>query len=138
MWAGLMRAIAALKHRNFRIFWTGQLISLIGTWMQNLAQGWLVLTLTDSPFLLGIVSAVQFTPMLLFSLLAGVVADRLPNTLSTGVSIQSFLSHGNTLAGVNRYCNVSLYHLGEYNNAVKCPGPPSGKSTNNNYDKSIF
>ena len=47
MWAGLMRAIAALKHRNFRIFWTGQLISLIGTWMQNLAQGWLVLTLTD-------------------------------------------------------------------------------------------
>jgi MFS family permease len=75
---GLMRAFAALKHRNFRIFWTGQLISLIGTWMQNLAQGWLVLTLTNSPFLLGLVSAVQFTPMLLFSLFAGVVADRLP------------------------------------------------------------
>jgi MFS family permease len=73
-----MRAIVALEHRDFRIFWTGQLISLIGTWMQNLAQGWLVLTLTDSPLLLGIVSAVQFTPMLLFSLLAGVAADRLP------------------------------------------------------------
>lgn len=78
MQTSLMRAIAALRHRNFRIFWTGQLISLIGTWMQNLAQGWLVLTLTDSPLLLGVVSAVQFTPMLLFSLLAGVIADRLP------------------------------------------------------------
>jgi len=78
MRTGVLQAVVALKHRNFRIFWTGQLISLIGTWMQNLAQGWLVLTLTNSPFLLGLVSAVQFTPMLLFSLFAGVAADRLP------------------------------------------------------------
>lgn len=78
MGTGVLQAVIALKHRNFRIFWTGQLISLIGTWMQNLAQGWLVLTLTDSPFLLGLVTAVQFTPMLLFSLFAGVAADRLP------------------------------------------------------------
>ncbi|MFY9140292.1 MAG: MFS transporter [Thermacetogeniaceae bacterium] len=78
MGAGALQAVVALKHRNFRIFWTGQLISLIGTWMQNVAQGWLVLTLTNSPFLLGLVTAVQFTPMLLFSLFAGVAADRLP------------------------------------------------------------
>lgn len=71
-------ALRALRHRNFRIFWCGQLISLIGTWMQNTAQGWLVLELTDSPFLLGLVSAIQWTPSLLLSLVAGVVADRFP------------------------------------------------------------
>ena len=69
---------AALRHRNFRIFLTGQSISLIGTWMQNMAQGWLVLTLTDSALLLGILTAVQYTPQLVFSLLAGVVADQVP------------------------------------------------------------
>ncbi len=78
MTTGLVQAVAALKHRNFRIFWTGQIISLIGAWMQSVAQGWLVLQLTDSPLLLGVVSAVQFTPMLFLSLIAGVAADRLP------------------------------------------------------------
>jgi MFS family permease len=67
----------ALQHRNYRLFWTGQLISLIGTWMQNLAQAWLVLTLShNDPFALGMVSALQFLPTLLFSLFTGVLADR--------------------------------------------------------------
>ncbi|MDB5078263.1 MAG: transporter [Chloroflexi bacterium] len=67
----------ALRHRNYRLFWVGQLISLIGTWMQNLAQAWLVLTLSNNdPFALGIVSALQFVPTLLFSLFTGVLADR--------------------------------------------------------------
>ena len=43
-----MHVFAALKHRNFRLFWTGNFLSNIGTWMQNVAQGWLVLTLADS------------------------------------------------------------------------------------------
>lgn len=60
--AGRFQALAALRHRNFRLFWSGQLISLIGTWMQNMAQGWLVLQLTNSPFLLGLVSAIQLRP----------------------------------------------------------------------------
>ncbi len=68
----------ALKHRNFRLFWFGQMISLIGTWMQNIGQDWLVLKLTNSAFLLGVVSALQFLPMLFLSLFAGVVIDRLP------------------------------------------------------------
>jgi MFS family permease len=68
----------ALKHRNFRLFWFGQMISLIGTWMQNIGQGWLVLELTNSSFLLGLVSAVQFLPVMLFSLFAGVIIDRFP------------------------------------------------------------
>ena len=66
---------AALRHRNFRLFYTGQLISLIGSWMQALAFGWLVLQLTNSSFYLGVVGALQTLPVLLFSFLGGVVAD---------------------------------------------------------------
>ncbi|MGE5581707.1 MAG: MFS transporter [Bacillota bacterium] len=74
----LQQTFAALKHRNFRLFWTGQAVSLIGTWMQNVAQSWLVLELTKSAFWLGVVSALQFLPMLVFSLFAGTLVDRLP------------------------------------------------------------
>lgn len=69
---------AALRHRDYKLFWTGHCVSVIGTWMQNVGQAWLVLQLTDSPFLLGLVSSLQFTPMLLLSLFAGVIVDRLP------------------------------------------------------------
>lgn len=68
----------ALTHRNFRSFWLGQCVSLIGTWMQNIGQSWLVYTLTDSPFLLGLVSTLQFLPILLFSLFAGSLIDIFP------------------------------------------------------------
>lgn len=67
---------AALKHRNFRLFFIGQLVSLIGTWMQATAQGWLVYQLTGSKILLGTVAAVGTLPMLLLSLWGGSVADR--------------------------------------------------------------
>lgn len=69
---------SALRHRNFRYYWGSMCISLIGTWMQNIAQPWLAYTLTESPFLLSLVGALQFTPMLLFSLFAGVIVDRFP------------------------------------------------------------
>jgi MFS family permease len=67
---------AALKHRNFRLFFIGQLVSLIGTWMQTTAQGWLVYQLTGSKVLLGTVAAVGTLPLLLLSLWGGSVADR--------------------------------------------------------------
>ena len=73
---GGFKPFIALRHRNFRLFFVGQLISLIGTWMQRVAQAWLVLQLTNSPFLLGLVSALQWLPVLLFSLIGGVAADR--------------------------------------------------------------
>src|SRR5256714_4906260 len=63
-------------HRNFRLFWTGQTVSLIGTWMQQVAQGWLALELTNSAFMVGLVSAAGSFPVLLLSLYGGVVADR--------------------------------------------------------------
>jgi MFS family permease len=69
-------AFASLRHRNFRIFWFGQLGSLTGTWMQATALGWLVLELTNSEFRLGLVTAATSLPVLLFTLYAGVVADR--------------------------------------------------------------
>jgi len=70
--------LAALSHRNFRWFWSGQCVSLIGSWMQRASQAWLVLEMTDSPFLLGLIGVMQFLPVMLLSLVAGVVADRLP------------------------------------------------------------
>lgn len=68
----------ALTHKNFRYFWFGQCVSLIGTWMQNVGQSWLVYTLTDSPLLLGLVGTIQFLPVTIFSLFAGVVVDKYP------------------------------------------------------------
>jgi len=68
----------AFRHKNYRLFWYGQGISLSGTWMQTTAQAWLVYELTKSPFLLGLIGALQFTPVMLFSLVAGVYLDRFP------------------------------------------------------------
>ena len=70
-------AIRALQHRDFRAFWVGQLVSLVGTWMQSVGQAWLVLELTNSPFELGLVSTLQFGPFLVFSVFAGALVDRL-------------------------------------------------------------
>ena len=66
----------ALRHRNFRLFWNGQLISLVGTWMQSVGQGWLMHRLTDSPWMLGVLGFAQFLPVTALSLWAGVVVDR--------------------------------------------------------------
>lgn len=63
-------------HRNFRLFWIGQTVSLIGTWMQQVGQGWLALELTNNAFLVGLVAAAGSFPVLLLSLYGGVIADR--------------------------------------------------------------
>jgi MFS family permease len=65
-----------LRHRNFRIFLLGQTLSLIGTWMQTMAQGWLALELTNSAFLVGLVATATSVPILLFTMPAGVLVDR--------------------------------------------------------------
>ena len=71
--------LAALGYRNYRLFFLGQLVSLIGTWMQTVGQQWLVIDrLTPSPFLLGLVAAAQFLPVLVLSLAAGAMADWVP------------------------------------------------------------
>jgi len=72
----LPAALRALHHRNYRLYWVGQLISLIGTWMQTTAQQWLVYRLTGSPVALGLVTLLNSLPALFLSLPAGVVIDR--------------------------------------------------------------
>jgi MFS family permease len=72
-----MAMVRALRHRNYRLFFAGQGISLIGTWMQRIAMSWLVYRLTNSPFLLGLVGFTGQLPLFLLSPFAGVLADRL-------------------------------------------------------------
>ena len=70
------RGFAALRHRNFRLYLMGQMLSQSGTWMQTVAMGWLVLKVTGSGGMLGLVSAAQFAPTLIFGAFAGTLADR--------------------------------------------------------------
>ena len=70
------RTLEPLKHRDFSLFWSGALISNIGTWLQNVALSWLVLEITNSPFWVSMVTFCQFIPTLLFGLFGGLVADR--------------------------------------------------------------
>src|SRR6185436_6612920 len=72
--SGMFRA---LSHRNYRLFWTGAFLSNVGTWMQAVAQGWLVLQLTNSPFWLGLDAFMATAPGLVLTLIGGVFADRI-------------------------------------------------------------
>ena len=74
------RTFASLRrHRNYRLFFTGQVISVSGTWMQNVALAWLVVELTHSPLAVGALAFCRFLPFTIFGLVAGVVADRIDN-----------------------------------------------------------
>lgn len=95
---------AALKHRNFRLFFVGQLVSLTGSWVQNTAQSWLVYQLTGSKVLLGTVAAVGSLPMLLLSIWGGSVADRHPKRTvifftQTGMMVLAFVFAGLVWSG---------------------------------------
>ena len=84
----------AFRHRNYRLFFAGQAISLVGTWMQQVAQGWLVLQLTHDPLWLGLVSLAQFGPVIALGLFGGVIADQLPKrkTLMATQSVAMILA----------------------------------------------
>ena len=74
---GLKRGFAALGIRNYRLYWSGQVVSLIGTWMQQVSLPWLVLALGGSPIQLGFVAVLQFGPSMILAPFGGVVADRI-------------------------------------------------------------
>lgn len=74
----LLESFPAFTHRNFKLFWFGQVVSLMGTWMQNTALNWLVYSMTNDRFLLGLMNAVQFTPFIILSLYAGIVVEKYP------------------------------------------------------------
>lgn len=90
----LTEAIRSLRVRNYRLYWFGQLVSISGSWMQDVALSWLVLSLTDSPVALGLTMAIRFGPALLLSLHSGVLADHLPKrqTILTVQAIQLFVA----------------------------------------------
>lgn len=90
----LPAGVRALAVRDFRVYYTGNLVAQVGTWMQTVSQSWLVLQLTDSPFLLGLTNTLQFGPILLFSVFTGVAADRLTkrNILMATQSAQGLLA----------------------------------------------
>lgn len=108
--------LRALNHRDFRLFWTGQLVSLIGTWMQSVAQSWLVLQLSGSPLKLGLIGTFQFAPVLLFSVVAGALVDRLPKrrlilVTQTLLALQAFTLTALVWTGHVRYWHVAVLAL---------------------------
>ncbi len=121
-------AFRALRHRNFRLYFGGQLISLIGTWMQSMAQAWLVLKLTNSPMMLGVVSFATYLPILLVALFAGVVVDhvdrrRLILTSQTMLMLSAFVLSALTWTGVVRVEHVIiLAALNGFVSAFDLPG----------------
>ncbi|MBA2721254.1 MAG: MFS transporter [Chloroflexi bacterium] len=101
----------AFRHRNYRLFFAGQAISLVGTWMQQVAQGWLVLQLTHDPLWLGLVAVAQFGPVILFGLFGGVIADQLPKrqtlmATQTAAMLLAFILFGLTATGI-----VQVWHV---------------------------
>ncbi len=95
---GLSDRFRALRHPNFRLYWSGQLVSLVGTWMQSVAQGWLMHRLTSSAFMLGLLSFMQFLPVMLLALWAGVVVDRVDRRRLILVTQCGFLVQATLLA----------------------------------------
>ncbi|NUK17359.1 MFS transporter [Streptomyces lunaelactis] len=102
---------SSLKIRNYRLFATGQVVSNTGTWMQRIAQDWLVLTLTGSASAVGITIALQFLPMLLFGLYGGVLADRLPKRQLLLATQTAMGLTGLALAVLTLTGHVQVWHV---------------------------
>ncbi|MEP6731169.1 MAG: MFS transporter [bacterium] len=103
-----------LRHRNFRLFLIGQTLSLIGTWMQSMALGWLALELTNSAFLVGLVATASSIPILVFTMHAGVIVDRSDKLKLVRLTQVAFLTDATLLwwlTYTNRITIVSLIAL---------------------------
>ncbi|HXH63106.1 MAG TPA: MFS transporter [Gemmatimonadales bacterium] len=103
--------LGALAHRNFRLFFVGQGISLIGTWMQNIGEGWLVLTLTNSPFYVGLVSALSSLGVLFFTIYAGIIADRTDKRRTIIIAQVLFMLEAITVAILVWTHVVQVWHV---------------------------
>jgi len=103
--------LRAFHHRDFRLFWSGQLVSLVGTWMQSVGQAWIVLELTGSPFKLGVISALQFGPMLFLSLLAGALADRVRKRRLLLLTQGALMLQALALAALDWTGHIQFWHV---------------------------
>ncbi|MGW1211129.1 MFS transporter [Streptomyces sp. NPDC002499] len=102
---------SSLRVRNYRLFFAGQVVSNIGTWMQRIAQDWLVLSLTGSATAVGVTTALQFLPMLLFGLYGGVLVDRLPKRRTLLFTQSSMGLIGLALAALTLSGHVQVWHV---------------------------
>ncbi|UQX02312.1 MFS transporter [Streptomyces sp. RerS4] len=109
--AGRNSMFGSLRIRNYRLFATGQVVSNTGTWMQRIAQDWLVLSLTGSASAVGITIALQFLPMLLFGLYGGVLADRLPKRPLLIATQSAMGLTGLALAVLTLAGHVQVWHV---------------------------
>jgi MFS family permease len=109
--AGRRTFVSLRRHRNYRLFFAGQITSVCGTWMQNVAMYWLVLSLTRSPVAVGVLSLCRFGPFTLFGLVAGVVADRLDNRRTVMVTQSVQMVFSAVLAGVTLLGHVQPWHV---------------------------
>src|SRR5215469_16810126 len=128
---GRLGAFRAFQHRNYRLYFTGQLTSLAGTWMQSAAQAWLVLKLTNSSMMLGVVSFAQFLPILLVGLVAGGIVDRVDRRrmivlTQTLLMISAFVLAGLTWSGRVRVIHVII--LAAFNGTVSSFDMPGRQS----------
>src|SRR5919109_636621 len=103
--------LRALNHRDFRIFFAGQAVSLVGTWMQQVAQAWLVVSLATSPLRLGLVGSLSFMPVLLFAIVGGAVADRLPKRRLLVATQSLMAAQSLTLAALVWTGHVRYWHV---------------------------
>jgi len=106
-----LRMFSALGYRDFRLLWAGALVSTTGTWMQTVAQAWLVLSMTGSAFLLGVDGFLATLPMILFSLLGGVAADRFDRRKMLLVSQFCQLTLAFVLAGLIFFERVQVWQI---------------------------
>ncbi|MDT0438136.1 MULTISPECIES: MFS transporter [Streptomyces] len=102
---------SSLRIRNYRLFFAGQVVSNIGTWMQRIAQDWLVLSLTGSATAVGVTTALQFLPMLLFGLYGGVLVDRLPRRPTLLFTQSAMALTGLALAALTLSGHVQVWHV---------------------------
>ena len=100
-----------LRHRNFRLFLIGQTLSLIGTWMQTMAQGWLALELTNSAFLVGLVATSSSIPILLFTMPAGAIVDRSDKLKIVRIAQVAFLLEASTLWALTATGRITIESL---------------------------
>ncbi|MFJ3232321.1 MFS transporter [Streptomyces sp. NPDC086787] len=108
---GRSSMFSSLRIRNYRLFFIGQVVSNTGTWMQRIAQDWLVLSLTGSSTAVGITTALQFLPMLLFGLYGGVLVDRLPKRPTLLVTQSAMAVTGLALAALTLTGHVQVWHV---------------------------
>jgi MFS family permease len=105
------RLARALRHRDFRLFWTGNFLSNIGTWMQNIAQGWLVLQLTNSAFWLGVVGFAASFPILLFALIGGVIADHVNKRKLLMVTQSAMMAFAFIMAALAYFKVINVHEI---------------------------